>query len=95
MDSHLIAVKVGVKGGTHQWVQLNRFAFNQDRLESLNAQAVKGRCTVQQDRVLFDHLFQNVPHSRRASFNFFLSCLDGGGNTQRLQACKDERLEQF
>ena len=95
MNSHLVAVKVGIESRAHQWVQLNGFAFDQNRLKGLDAQTVQGRCAVEQHRVLFDDLFQDVPHHGRAGFNFFLGRFDGGGNAHRLQARKDEWLEQF
>ena len=95
MNRHLVAVKVGVERGTHQGVQLNGLAFDQDRLESLNAQAVQRRRTVEQHGMLFDDLFQDIPHHRRAGFNFLLSRLDGGGNAHQFQFAEDEGLEEF
>ena len=76
-------------------MQLDRLAFDQHRLERLDAQAVQRRRAVQQDRVLLDHLFEDVPHHRRAGLDLFLRRLDGGGDAHRLQAREDERLEQF
>ena len=40
VDSHLVAVKVGVEGGTYQGVELDGPALHQDGLEGLDAQAV-------------------------------------------------------
>ena len=48
VNRHLVTVEVSVKRRTHQWVQLNRFTFDQYRLERLDTQTVKCRCTVQQ-----------------------------------------------
>jgi len=42
-------------------VDLDRLALDQLRLERLDAQPVQGWCTVEQDRVLGDDLFQHVP----------------------------------
>jgi len=42
VHSHLVAIEVGVEGCTNQRVQLNGRAFDQDRLESLDAQAGAG-----------------------------------------------------
>ena len=95
MYRHLVTVKVGVEGGANQRVQLNRLAFDQDRLEGLDAQTVQRRRTVEHDRVFLDHLFQNVPHHRRAGFDFLLGRLDGGRNAHGFQARKDEGFEQF
>ena len=41
VNGHLVAVKVGIKGGTHQGVQLHGPALHQHRLEGLDAQAVQ------------------------------------------------------
>ena len=84
MHRHLVTVEVGVKGRANEGVQLNGFAFNQDRLESLNPQAVQGGCAVQQDGMLADHLFQDVPDHGRACFHFFFRRLDGGGDAHLL-----------
>ena len=66
VNGHLVAVKVGVEGGAHQGMQLNGFAFDQNRLKGLDAQTVQGGGTVEQHRMLFDHLFQDVPHHCRS-----------------------------
>lgn len=55
---HLVTVEVGVVSRTHQRVQLDRFTFDQNRLERLDAQTVQGGRTVQQDRVLADDFVQ-------------------------------------
>jgi hypothetical protein len=41
VDGHLVAVEVGVERRADQRVQLDRLAFDQDRLEGLDAQAVQ------------------------------------------------------
>jgi hypothetical protein len=40
MDSHLVTVKICVKGGTDQRVELDGFALNQNGFEGLNAKPV-------------------------------------------------------
>ena len=57
MHGHLVAVKVGIECRADQRVQLDCFAFDQDRLEGLDAQAVQRGRAVEHDRMLFDHLF--------------------------------------
>ena len=47
VDGHLVAVEVGVEGGTGQRVQLDGFTFDQHRLERLDAEAVKRGSAVQ------------------------------------------------
>ena len=46
---------------TSGWM-LDRVAFDQHRLERLDAHAVQRRGAVQQHRVVADHLFEDVPH---------------------------------
>ena len=95
MNRHLVTVEVGVEGRTNEGMQLNGLAFNQDGLKRLDTQAVQRRRTVEHDRVLFDHLFQNVPHYGRAGFDFLLGSLDGGGDAHGFETSEDEGLEQF
>ena len=52
---HLVTVKIGVERGTDQRMQLNCFAFYQNRLKSLNAQPVQSGRAVQHHRVFPDH----------------------------------------
>ena len=64
VHGHLVAVEVGVERRADQRVQLDRLAFDQHRLERLDAEAVQRRRAVQHHRVLADHLFEDVPHDR-------------------------------
>ncbi|MBS1224225.1 MAG: hypothetical protein H6R24_903 [Proteobacteria bacterium] len=95
MDRHLVAVEVGVEGGADQRMQLNRLAFDQHRLERLDAEPVQGGRAVEHHRVLADHLLEDVPHHRLLALDHFLGRLDGGGHVPILQLAEDERLEQF
>ena len=61
---HLVAVEVGVERGADERMQLDRLAFDQHRLESLDAEAMQGRRTVQHDRVLANDLVENIPDFR-------------------------------
>ena len=76
-------------------MQLNGFTFDQDRLKRLNAQAVQRWCAVQENRMLANHLFQDVPNNWRAAFDFFLRRFNRGCNAQLLKACKDKGFEEF
>ena len=62
VDGHLVAVEVGVEGGTCQRVELDGFAFDHLRLEGLDAEAVEGGGTVEKYGVALHHVFQDVPH---------------------------------
>ena len=76
VDSHLVTVEVGVIGRTNERVQLNRLTFNQHRLERLDAQTVKCRCTVQQYWVFADYVSEDIPHFRSFALNHLLGCFD-------------------
>ena len=95
VDGHLIAVEIGVEGGAGQRVQLDGFAFDQHRLERLNAQTVQRGSAIQQNRMVLDDLFQNVPNHRVLLLDQFLGLLDGGAMAALFQAMIDERLEQL
>ena len=77
VHGHLVAVEVGVEGRTNQRVKLDRLAFDQDRLERLDAQSVQRRRPVQQNRVLADHLVENIPNLGTLFFDQLLRLLHG------------------
>ena len=58
VNSHLVTVEVGVKCSTNKRMQLDRFAFDQDGLESLNAKTMQGRCAVEQHRMFTNNFFE-------------------------------------
>jgi hypothetical protein len=74
VHGHLVAVEVGVERGADQRVQLDRLAFDQLRLERLDAEAVQRRRAVQQHRMLADDLVEDVPDFRRSFSTSFLAC---------------------
>ena len=55
MYCHLVSVEIGIERGADQRVQLNRFAFNQDRFKGLDTQTVKGGGPVEHDRVFLNN----------------------------------------
>ena len=95
MYRHLVAVKVGVEGGTNERVQLNCLAFDQHRLERLNTKAMQGRCAVEHDRMFADDIFENIPHQRLFGLDHFLGGLDGGCSAQHFELVENKWLEQF
>src|SRR5579883_373630 len=95
VNRHLVAVEVGVEGGADQRVQLDRLAFDQRRLESLNTQPVQGRRPVQQDRMFADDLLEDVPNLRTLFLYHALRRLDGRRHAVELELVIDERLEQL
>ena len=95
VDGHLVAVEIRVERGADQRVNLDRLAFDQHRLERLNAEAVQRGSAVEQDRMVLDDLFQNVPNHRILLLDQFLGLLDGGAMAALFQAVIDERLEEL
>ena len=61
VHSHLVAVEVRVESRTDERMNLDRLAFNQHRLESLNAQTVQRRRAVQQHRDARESLLRECP----------------------------------
>ena len=76
-------------------MQLDGFAFDQHGLERLNAEAVQRWSAVQQDRMVLDDLFEDVPNDRILLLDEFLRLLDGGAMAALFQPVIDERLEQL
>ena len=77
VHGHLVAVEVGVEGRADQRVHLDRLAFDQHRLERLDAQAVQRRGAVQQHRMLADDLLEDVPNLGLPLSTSFFGGLDG------------------
>ena len=61
--------KSALNARTDQRVELDGLAFDELRLERLDAEAVQGRCTVQQHGVLGDDLFEHVPDLRAVALD--------------------------
>ena len=50
VDGHLVAVEVGVEGRAYERVKLDGAAVDENRLESLDAEPVKRRGAVEQNK---------------------------------------------
>ena len=95
VNRHLVAVKVGVERCTDERVKLNRFTFDELRFECLNSEAVKRRCTVQENRAVTDDLFELSPDLGVCTLDHALRALDRRGKSLVLELLDDIRLEQF
>ena len=95
VHSHLVTIKVSVKGCTCEWVKLQRFALDELRLESLNAQTVKRRSTVEQHRVSFHDILENVPHHGLLRIHNLLGALHCLHNTTFNHLTDDEWLVEL
>ena len=76
VDSHLVTVEVRIERGTDQRVQLDGSALDEYRLKCLNAQTVQGRRTVQQNRMVADHMFECIPDIVIRTVNLLAGALD-------------------
>ena len=95
MHRHLVAIEVGVICATNKWVQLDRLTLNQHRLKRLDSQTVQGGCTIQHDRMLSDHVGQNVPNLGGFVLDHLFGGLNRGRQLSVFQSAKYERLEEF
>src|ERR1019366_3541127 len=95
VDGHLVTVEVGVEGGADQRVNLDGLAFDEDRLKRLNAEAMESRGAVEQDRVILDDLFEDVPDDGLLHLNHLFGLLDGGAVAGLFETVVDEGLEEF
>ena len=95
MHGHLITVEVGVERLAHQRMDLNGLAFDQDRLEGLNAKPMQGGGSVEEHGVLLDDLGQHVPHLAALPLDHPLGRLDVLGQVEVDQALHNEGLEQL
>src|SRR6202030_3636422 len=73
----------------------DRFTFDEHRLESLNAEAVKRRSAVEHHGMFANHVFENVPDDRILLLDHFLGLLDGGAVTLGFELVIDEGLEKL
>ena len=92
---HLIAVEVSVERHANEWMQLERLAFDEDRLKSLNPQAMERRRAVQHHRVLTDDFVKNVPNLGTLLFNHLLCRFDGVDESTLFELVIDKRLEEL
>src|SRR5271157_827481 len=92
---HLVAIEVCVECRTDQGVDLDRFALHQYRLKGLYAQTVQRRSSVQQNGMVLDDLFQDVPNDGLLRLYHFLCLLDGCAMSGLLQTVVNEGLEQL
>ena len=95
MNRHLVAVEVRVERGAHERMELYRLAFDQYRLERLDAEPVQRGRAIEENRMLTNDFLQDVPHLGTLSLDEPLGGLDRSRETAELQLAQDERLEQL
>ena len=95
VNSHLVAVEVGVERSADERRELESLAADQTGFERLNAETVQRRRTVQHHGVLVNHLFENVPDHRILGLDHLLRSLDRVRETTHLKLVVDEGLEEL
>src|SRR4030042_6222665 len=95
MDRHLVAIKVGIKGGTYQRVKLDGLSLDKDGFKGLYPQSVQSRRPVQKDTVFFDNLIKGIKDSGVFSLHHLLCTLDRRDEALYIQLVVNERLEEF
>jgi hypothetical protein len=69
--------------------------FDEHGLERLNAEAVQRWSAVEQDGMVLDDFFEDVPNDRVLLLDEFLRLLDGGAMAALFEPVIDERLEEL
>ena len=95
MNCHLIAVEVGVERRTNERVNLNRFSFDQNRLEGLNSESVQRRRAIEQHFFTFDHFFERIPNFAAILLDQFFGGLHIVREIATNQFADHEGFEQF
>src|SRR5580698_1317821 len=95
VNRHLVAVEVGVERRADQRVNLDGLAFDENRLERLNAEAVKGWSAVQEHRMVFNDFLEDVPNDGLLLLDHLFGLFDGGDVSRLLEAVIDEGLKEF
>ncbi len=95
MYGHGVAVKVGVEGGTDEWVYLDGFVFDKFGLEGLYAESVECGCSVEEYGVSFDGFFEDVPDDGFFAFDDFFGFSGGVGDSSVDEFVDDEGFEEF
>ncbi|MBA7666521.1 hypothetical protein ES703_74602 [subsurface metagenome] len=95
MHRHLVAVEVSIEPPAGQRMQHNGVTFDQYRLKGLNAHSMEGRRTVEQDRMLMNNFFEDIPDLFVTSFNHSLSAFNCIGQATLFKFANNKRLIQL
>ena len=95
VNSHLVAVEVGVEARTSQRVQLDSLSFDEFGLECKNAESVQCRGTVEKYGMTFHHVFEDVPYDGFLTVDNLLGALDGLDNAALDELADDKRFVEL
>ena len=92
VDSHLVAVEVGVERRTCQRMELDGLTLYELRLECLYTETVKCRRTVEEHGMTLHHILENIPDDGLATVDNLLCALDRFHDAALDELAYDERL---
>ena len=95
VDSHLVAVEVGIERRTCQRVQLDGLTLDELRLERLDTQTVKRRSTVEEHGMALHDVLEDVPDDGLAAVDNLLGRLHGLDDAALDELADDERLVEL
>ena len=95
MHGHLVAVKVGVKSGTNQRMNLDGCPFNQKRLKGLDAEPMQSGSAVKQNVFVFNNFLQNSPNLVSGFINKMIGSPDIVGQSFINQQRNNKRPKQL
>src|SRR5438067_3419572 len=76
-------------------MDLDGLPFDEERLEGLDAETVKRRRAVQQNRMLLDDLFERIPHFDGLQLDHLFGGFDRADQALLLETVVDERLKEL
>src|SRR5262249_29046518 len=79
----------------NEWMDFDRLSFHEDRFEGLNTETMKRRGAIQQNGMVFNNFFQDVPHNGILPFYHLLRSLDCRAMSSLFKPVVDKRLEQL
>src|SRR5690606_11567032 len=95
MNCHLVTIEVGVESTTNQWMKLDCLPFHQFGLESLDGKSVKRGCPVEQNRMAFEYILQDLPNNRGFFVHHFLGGFHRFHDTSFDELSDDKRFEKL
>ncbi len=85
MDTHLVAIEVGVEAGADEGVKMNGTTLDQRGLKRLYSESMQGWCSIEQDRVVSNDLLQYFPNNPPMSIDVLLGDGDVAGTSVNLK----------
>jgi hypothetical protein len=95
MDGHLVTIKVSIESWADQWMQLNRATIDKLWLKRLDTETVQSGGTVEENRMAFDYLLENLHNLIISTLNQLLGSLDIINYILTNETMNHEGLEQF